>query len=102
VEEGALVGYRKIILVAIWMAMSPIPVGLLLPRAHLVELTILDMPLAKVYPVGTVFAVIPHMVVTMVAVVVASVICVVVTDDYFLGSASPGCYRGYDRGSQKK
>jgi hypothetical protein len=102
VEEGTSVGCLKKILVAIWVFMSPFPVGTLLPRVYLVELTILGVPLAKVYAVGTVFAVIPHVVVTMVAIVIAGTVSVVVTDYDFLGSASPGCHRGYECRTQEK
>jgi hypothetical protein len=89
-------------LIAIWVAMAPIPIIPLPPMANHVELTILDMPLAKVYAVGTVFAVIPLMVVAMVAIVIAGMIPVVVADYDFLGSATSGCHRGYESRSQKK
>jgi hypothetical protein len=57
-------------LIPIWMSMSPSPVGSLLSRVYHVELTILGVPFAEVYAVGTVFAVIPHVVVTTVAIVI--------------------------------
>jgi hypothetical protein len=84
------------------MVMAPIPIVSLPPRASIMELTILDVPLAKVYAVGMVFAVIPDMVVTMPAIVIAGTIPVVVADYHFLGSASPGCYRGYESRTQEK
>jgi hypothetical protein len=89
-------------LIAIWMAMAPIPIAPLPPTANHVELTILDVPLAKVYAVGTVFAVIPLMVVTMVAIVIAGMTPIIVKDYDFLGSASPACYWGCECRSQKK
>lgn len=66
------------------------------------ELTILDVPLAKIYAVGTVFAVIPLMVVTMAAIVIAGMNPVVVADYHFLGRASPVCYWGYECRSQEE
>jgi hypothetical protein len=79
------------VLIAIWMAMAPIPIGALLPRAVAVEFTIVSVPFAKVDAVGMIFAVIPLMVVPMVAIVVAVMIAVVMTDYHFLGSGHPGC-----------
>ena len=78
------------VLIAIWMAMAPIPVSSLPPMVLAAELTIVPMLFAEVNPVGTVFAVIPLMVVTMVAIVVAVMIAVADANGHFLG-ARPGC-----------
>jgi hypothetical protein len=80
--------------------MAPTPVTALLTLVVLVELTIVSVPLAKVYAVGTIFAVIPHMVVTMIAIVVASMIAAS-SDNHFLGSGL-GCCRGSQSRSEKK
>ena len=66
------------------------------------ELTILGVPFAEVCAVGTVFAVIPHVVVATVAIVIAGMTPVVVKDYDFLGSASPACCWGGECRSQKK
>jgi hypothetical protein len=84
------------------MAMPPIPIVSLPPGANHTELTVLHVPIAKVDPVGMVFAVVPHMVVTMAAIVIAGMIPVVVADYHFLGSASPVCYGGYECRTQEK
>src|ERR1700680_4253967 len=89
-------------LIAIWMAMSPIPIVALPPTANHVELTILGVPLAKVYAVGTVFAIIPLVIVTMAAIVIAGMTRIVVKDYNFLGSASPACNWGCKCRSQEK
>ena len=102
VEEGFAVGQLTMVLIAIWMAMAPMPVRSLPPMVFLAELMIVSVPFAKVYPVGTVFAVVPLMIVTMVAIVVAGMITVGMTDYDFLGSASHG-YCGDDEcGSEEK
>jgi hypothetical protein len=88
-------------LVAIWMAMAPIPVIALLAPVISLELTIVSVPLAQVYAVGTVFAVIPLMVVTMIAIVVASM-SAASSDNHFLRSARLGCCRGSESRSEKK
>src|ERR1700722_2342383 len=88
-------------LVAIWMAMAPSPVITLLAAVIPVELAIVFVPLAQVYAVGTVFAVIPLMVVTMIAIVVASMIAAS-SDNHFLGSARLGCCRGSESRSEKE
>jgi hypothetical protein len=101
VEEGSRSAELTIKLVAIWMAMAPIPVVALLPPVISVELAIVSVPLAQVYTVGTVFAVIPLMVVTMMAIVVASMIAAS-GDNHFLRSARLGCRRGSERRREKK
>jgi hypothetical protein len=70
--------------------MTPIPIGSLPPTVLPVELAIRPVPLAKVGAVGMVFAVVPLMVVPMVAIVVAGITAVAITDYHFLGSACPG------------
>lgn len=81
--------------------MAPIPVIALLVPAISVELPILPVPLTQVYAVGTIFAVIPLMVVTMIAIVVAGMIAAS-RDYHFLGSARLGCCRGSESRSEKK
>jgi hypothetical protein len=93
---GSLTKY----LVAIWMAMAPIPVMCLLAATIVMELAIVSVPFAEVDPIGTVFAVIPLMVVTMIAIVVARVIAPR-GDNHFLRSARPGCCRGSERRREK-
>ena len=61
-------------LVAIWMAMAPVPVAVLLATVSVAEFAIPSVPFAKVYAIGMVFAVIPLMIVTMIAIVVARMI----------------------------
>ncbi len=68
--------------------MAPLPVVILLAAADVVELTIVSVPFAEVYAIGTVFAVIPLMIVTMIAIVIAMVIDAS-TDYYLLGSVPP-------------
>jgi len=100
VEEGRWSAYLTMKLVAIWVAMTPIPVVALLAAAILVELTIASVPFAEVYAVGTVFAVIPLMVVTMIAIVVSRMID---ADHHFLGGGRLGCCRSSEcRGQEKK
>jgi len=81
--------------------MAPIPVIALLTPIISVELTIVFVPLAQVHAVGAVFAVIPLMVVTMVAIVVASMIAAS-GDNHFLRGGCLGCYRGGESRSEKK
>ena len=64
--------------------MTPLPVVILLAAVDVVELTIVSVPFAQVRAIGTVFAVIPLMIVTMIAVVIAMVIDAS-TDYYLLG-----------------
>jgi|SRR6185437_1248126 hypothetical protein len=85
-EEGTSIGELMIKLVAIWMVMAPLPVVILLAAVHVVELTIVSVPFAEVHAIGTVFAVIPLMVVAMIAVVVAMMIDA--STDYYLLSRS--------------
>jgi hypothetical protein len=73
------------------MAVAPIPVMALLSAAISVELTIVSVPLAKVDAIGMIFAVIPLVVVTMIAIVVARMID---ADYHFLGSGCLGGCRG--------
>ena len=87
-------------LLVIGMVMAPIPVVRLLSAGRQAEFTIVPVPFAQVYTVGTVFAVIPLMIVTMIAIVVASVIAL--SDYYFLGSGSLRYCRSSERGRQKK
>lgn len=89
------------VLIVVWMAMAPIPVGSLLPRAIVLELTIVSVLRAEVEPVGMVLAVIPLMVVTMVAIVIAGMIAVAYANGHFLGSARPGCHWRNECRSQK-
>jgi hypothetical protein len=70
--------------------MAPIPVITLLATAIAVELAVVPVPFAKVDSIGTVFAVIPLMVVTMVAIIVARVVAAR-SDNHFLRSARFGC-----------
>ena len=81
--------------------MAPSPVTALLALVISVELTIVSVPLAQVYAVGTIFAVIPLMVVAMVAIVVASMIAAS-SDNHFLGISHQGCRRGSERRGEKK
>ena len=72
------------------MAMAPIPVVALLVAAISMELTIVFVPLAKVYAVGTVFAVVPFMVITMIAIVITGMIAASCNHD-FLGAGLRCC-----------
>ena len=56
------------------MAMAPIPVVALAAMVFAAELTIVAVSFAEINAVGTVFAIIPLMIVTMVAVIVAGMI----------------------------
>ena len=89
------------VLIAVWMAMAPIPIGSLPPIAIPVEHTILPVSFAQVCPEGMVFAVIPLVLIAMVAIVVAGMIPVAYMDYHFLGCASPGCCWGRKCGSQE-
>jgi hypothetical protein len=80
--------------------MAPTPVTALLTPVISMELTIISVPLAQVYAVGTVFAVIPLMVVTMIAIVVASMLAAS-SDNHFLRSARLGGCRGSESRSEK-
>ncbi len=86
-------------LVAIWVTVAPIPVIVLFTATREAEFTVVSVPLAKVDAVGTVFAVIPLMVVTMIAIVVARMID---PDYHFLRRASLGCGRGSECRRQEK
>ena len=98
-EEGTLVGSFTKKLVAIWMAMAPLPVAILLAAVIAMELAIISVPFAKVYAIGTVFAVIPLMIVMMVAIIVARMIH---SDLYFLGRARLGRRRSSECCRQKQ
>lgn len=79
-------------LIAIWVVMAPIPVVALFAAAISVEITIVPVMFTKIEPIRTVFAVIPFMVVTMIAIVIARMID---PYDYFLCSGVRfGCRRG--------
>ena len=71
--------------------MAPTPVAILFAAAIPMELAIVSVPFAEVCAIGTVFAVVPLMVVVMMAIVVAIMID---ADYHFLGSANLGCRRG--------
>src|SRR5271156_3055328 len=73
-EEAASINCSAIVLLMIWMMMTPVPVIALLPAGCEVELAIVSVPFAKINAVGTVFAFIPCMVVMMIAIVVAGMI----------------------------
>jgi hypothetical protein len=62
------------LLVAIWMVMTPPPVVTLLAAAIVVEFAVLSVPFAQVYAIGTVFAVVPLMIVAMITIIVATMI----------------------------
>jgi putative Mn2+ efflux pump MntP len=81
--------------------MTPVPVVVLLAPAISMELAIVSVPFAEVYAVSTVFAVIPLMIVTMIAIVVAMMIPFV-SDYNFLRSARLGCCYGSERRRKKK
>jgi hypothetical protein len=99
-EGAASVGYSTIVLPVIWMVMAPLPVIVLLLAGCKVELAIISVPFAEIDAVRTVFAIIPLMVVMMIAIVVASMIAA--SGNYnFLGSGCCYCRRS-ERGSQKK
>jgi hypothetical protein len=70
--------------------MAPIPVVILLATVISVKLTVVPVPFAKVDSIGTVFAIIPLMVVAMVAIIVARVFAAR-SDNHFLRSARFGC-----------
>jgi hypothetical protein len=86
-------------LVAIWMAMAPIPVIALLAAAVVLELAIVSVPFAKVYAIRTVFTVIPLMVVTMITIVIASRTD---ADHHLRGSGCLGRRYGGESRSEKK
>jgi hypothetical protein len=62
------------LLVAIWMIVTPPPVVTLLAAAIVVEFAIISVPFPKVYAIGTVFAVVPLMIVAMITIIVATMI----------------------------
>ena len=68
------------ILIAIWMAMAPIPIGSLASMVLVAELMVLSVPSVEVNAIGTIFAVIPLVVVAVVAIVVASMIAIAYTN----------------------
>lgn len=78
-------------LVAIRVAMAPIPVIALFAAAISVELTIIPVMFTKIDSIGAVFTVIPLMVVTMITVVIARMID---PHDHFLSSDRFGRHRG--------
>jgi hypothetical protein len=87
------------VLVVIWMVVAPSPIVVLLPASVQAELAIVSVPFAKVDAVGTVFTIVPNMVITMTAIVVA---CMVALSDHnFLGRGGLGCCRSSQRGRQK-
>jgi len=98
-EEAASVGYLTLVLVVIWMVVAPSPVVVLLPPSSKAELAIVSVPFAKVYPVRTVFAVVPNMVVTMIAIVVPRMIAL--RNHHFLRSGGLWRCRNSQRGRQK-
>jgi hypothetical protein len=98
-EEAASIDSSAIVLLMIWMMMTPVPVIALLPAGCKVELAILSVPLAKIDAVGTVFAFIPCMVVMMIAIVVAGMIAT--GGNYNFLGAGLVCCRGRERGRQK-
>lgn len=81
--------------------MAPIPVVALFAPVISVELAIISVPFAEVYAVRTVFAVVPLMIVAMIAIVVAMMIAFM-RDDNFLRSARLGCCYGGECRSNKK
>ncbi len=98
-EEGTSRSYLIVELIVIGMAMAPIPVVLLLLASRQMKLPIVPMVFAQVDSIGTVFAVIPLMIVTMIVIVVASVIAL--SDHNFLGSRGLGNRRSSEHGRQK-
>jgi len=78
-------------LVAVGVAMAPIPIVALFAAAISVELTIVPVMFTKIDSIGAVFAVIPLMVVTMIAIVIARMID---PHDHFLSSDRFGRHRG--------
>ena len=81
--------------------MAPIPVVALLAAVIPMELTIVPVPLAKVNAIGTVFAVIPFMVIAMIAIVVTSMIAAS-GNHYFLGGGLRCCRSSKRRSQEKK
>ncbi len=99
-EEAASIDNSTIVLLVIWMMMTPVPIIALLFTGRQVELAIVSVPLSKIDAVGTVFIFIPYMVVMMIVIVIAGMIAA--SGNYnFLGSGSC-CCRSCERGSQKK
>jgi len=99
-KEAASVGYLTLVLVVIWMVVAPIPVVVLLPASRKAELAIVSVPFAKVDAVRTVFPVVPHMVVTMIAIVVARMIAL--RNHHFLRSGGLWRCRSSQGGRQKE
>jgi len=81
--------------------MTPVPVIALFASVIALELAIISVPFAKVDAIGMVFAVIPLMIVAMIAIVVAMMIAFM-RDDNFLRSARFGCCYGGKCRSKKK
>jgi len=73
--------------------MAPSPIIALLVVSRVPELAIVSVPLAQIDPVVPVFAVIPFMIVTMIAIVIAWG-----RDNHFLRCCGFGCYRGRECG----
>jgi hypothetical protein len=75
--------YWTAILVVIWMTMAPLPIVVLLLATAEPELMILPVPFAEINAIGTVFPLIPLMIVVMIPIVVA-VMVDASGDDHFL------------------
>jgi hypothetical protein len=78
-------------LVAIRVAMAPIPVIALFVAAISVEFTIIPVMFTKIDSIGAVFTVIPLMVVTMIVIVIAGMVDF---NDHFLCGDHLGRHRG--------
>jgi hypothetical protein len=78
--------------------MAPLPIVVLTMMADRMELTILLVPVAQVDTVGMIFAIIPIVVVMIVAIVVAGA-SVLMTYDQFLRRARARCHWGNKRGT---
>jgi hypothetical protein len=68
------------------MAVAPIPIVSLLAAGFVVKATIVAVLFAEIDAEGTVFAVVPFVVIVMMAIVVAMMVATFMDDD-FLGSA---------------
>ncbi len=94
-----MVGGLTLVLVVIWMVMAPSPVVVLLSASRKAKLAIVSVMFAQVDSIGTVFPVIPFMIIMVIAIVVAGVTAL--SDNHFLGCGCLGGCRGSERGRQK-
>jgi hypothetical protein len=78
------------VLIAVGMAMAPIPIGALLAAGFVVKATIVAVLFAEIDAEGTVFAVVPFMVIVMMAIVVAMIVATCMDNDFLSSAGADG------------